>query len=255
MWTTVPWENEPKTIQDELHDVMGLIPVILEHFDLAQSCQDPAKGFQLHLILQERCKGVDGALQQWYRKLSSKLPEPLPSAIRTPQERVSPSSPKTCLTFEVGDYVLAFTLSLYWATCIVLYGTMHLNLAAIRAIDPSAVTWEPPPRTDARQYAMSLSESLDYFVMPEMGLVGPQIVSFPMGMALMYLAFLNDPVSRKVGRQIAQKMGSLCDQGVSIFTFMTSMQYSGVPKNPATQAQGESGWIGRAQSWFGARAS
>ncbi|OCL10305.1 hypothetical protein AOQ84DRAFT_395 [Glonium stellatum] len=72
-WSTVPWEGTPKTIRDELIDIMVLVPHICEEFDKINACRDISRVVQRGQILVGKCWKLDDYLQKWYREFIFQL--------------------------------------------------------------------------------------------------------------------------------------------------------------------------------------
>lgn len=229
---------------------MATLPFLLQDFDLLQLCDDAAEVRQLGIQLWYRCRATDRGLRQWYKKLSSKAPHPLPSAIRTPADRSDSPEPEVSFLFEESDYALAITLALYWATCNLLHGLCHMAYKYFQSSGLSEYCQELPEHVDPRWSATSIAHSVAYFIRPEMGILGPQLISFPMGVALMYFMVLDDPNANEERQRLSESIGRLSEVGLSLGTFLTSLQAAGFWKLQSRPP--EDVLHAASQVWFGA---
>ncbi|KAL8857667.1 MAG: hypothetical protein Q9178_005832 [Gyalolechia marmorata] len=244
-WRTVPFESKPKDASDELHDIMATIPVLLEEYDLIQMCQDRGDAHRRRLRLLQQCRANDQTLGRWFANLSSKLPKPLPSVIRTLAEQQR-SPEHDCFSFEVSDHSLAVTLTLYWSTCMLLHGLIHMTFNSLRSSGP--LPRKLPEHVDPHRFAISISRSTGYFIRPEMGIRGVQMISFPMGVALMYFLSSDDPEADEERRRLLASIGVISDMGLSLGTFLTSLQAASVPRISAEES--DDPWRARSKLWF-----
>lgn len=229
---------------------MAALPFLLQDFDLLQLCDDAAEVRQCGIQLWYRCHATNRGLQQWYERLSSKVSRPLPSAIHTPADRSDSPEPDGLFLFEESDYALAFTLALYWATCNLLHSLIHMAHAYFQSSGLSEYAHELPEHIDPRRSALSIAHSVAYFIRPEMGILGPQLISFPMGVALMYFMVSDDANANEERQRLSASIGRLSEGGLSLGTFLTSLQApasSKLESGPPADA-----WRGVSQVWFGA---
>ena len=244
-WRTLPFESKPKDAADELHDIMATIPVLLEEYDLIQICQDRGNAHRRRLRLFQQCRATDQTLGRWFANLSSKLSKPLPSVIRTLAEQQR-SPEHDCFSFEVSDHILAVTLTLYWSTCMLLHGLIHMTFNSLRSTGP--IPKKLPEYINPYRFATSISRSTGYFIRPEMGIRGVQMISFPMGVALMYFLSSDDPEADEERRRLLASIGVISDMGLSIGTFLTSLQAASVPRIVAEESKDP--WRARSKLWF-----
>ncbi|KAL8970975.1 MAG: hypothetical protein Q9183_001276, partial [Haloplaca sp. 2 TL-2023] len=120
-WRTLPFEARPKDQADDLHDLMALLPLLFEEYDLLEVAPPSAESQRRHVQLFDRCCLLEQALQRWYTLLDSTAPKPLPPFIRVQEERSTISGDEDFFVFEISDYNLAATLAFYWATCNLLH--------------------------------------------------------------------------------------------------------------------------------------
>lgn len=127
-WSRVPWETIPKTIRDELMDIMVLVPHVCEEFDQIKLCQDTSQAVQRGQILIGKCWKLDYCLQKWHRKFVFQLSRhfiateflPIIQAVNTAPDEFSPE------TFYRQGLEILYSVTLYWTACTVLYSTMWI---------------------------------------------------------------------------------------------------------------------------------
>ncbi|KAL8762847.1 MAG: hypothetical protein Q9184_001233 [Pyrenodesmia sp. 2 TL-2023] len=251
LWQTLTLDDGDKDLSDALFDLMATLPLLLQDFDLLQLCDDAAEVRQRGIQLWYRCRATDRGLQQWYERLSSKVPQPLPSAIRTPADRSDSPEAEGLFLFEESDYALATTLALYWATCNLLHSLIHMAHAYFRSSGLSECSQEIPEHIDPRRSATSIAHSVAYFIRPEMGVLGPQLISFPMGVALIYFRGSDDANANEERQRLTASIGRLSEVGLSLATFLKSLQAAGSSK--LESGPSENAWRGGPQVWFGAK--
>ncbi|KAL8899370.1 MAG: hypothetical protein Q9207_006239, partial [Kuettlingeria erythrocarpa] len=250
MWQTLTLDDGERDLSDALFDIMATLPFLLQDFDLLQLCDDAAEVRQRGVQLWYRCRATDRGLQQWYEKLSSKAPHSLPSAIRIPADRSDSPKPEDSFLFEESDYALAVTLALYWATCNLLHNLIHTAHKYFQSSGLSEYSQELPEHIDPGWSATSIAHSVAYFIRPEMGILGPQLISFPMGVALMYFMVLDDPNANEERQRLSASIARLSEVGLSLGTFLTSLRAAGSSKLRSRPP--EDALHAASKVWFGA---
>ncbi|KAL8676650.1 MAG: hypothetical protein Q9186_006849 [Xanthomendoza sp. 1 TL-2023] len=246
-WRTLPFEGKTKDVSNGLHDIMATLPGLLEEFDLIRVCPDETTAHERRLELFRQCRATDESLRRWYADLSSRLPKPLPSVIRSPAEQEG-TLDQDCFPFEVSDHILAITLALYWTTCLLLHGLIHMLFDALRLSGLTSMPKELPDHIDPHRFAISITRSIGYFIRPEMGIWGVQLISYPLGVALMYCLTSDDADVKEERRQLGIKIAAMSDMGLSLGTFLTSLQAASVPWIVSDES--EDPWRARSQLWF-----
>ncbi|KAL8805031.1 MAG: hypothetical protein Q9182_002233 [Xanthomendoza sp. 2 TL-2023] len=226
---------------------MAILPGLLEKFDMIRISPSETTAHKRRLELFQQCRTTDESLRRWYADLSSRLPKPLPSAIRPPTEQEG-TLDQDCFPFEVSDHILALTLTLYWTTCMLLHGLIHMLFTSLRSSGLSSIPKELPDHIDPHRFAMSITRSIGYFIRPEMGIWGVQLISFPLGVALMYCLTTDDAGIEEEHRQLRLKIATMSDMGLSLGTFLTSLQAASVPWIVSNES--ENPWRARSELWF-----
>ncbi|KAL8757472.1 MAG: hypothetical protein Q9199_002210 [Rusavskia elegans] len=246
-WRTLPFESKPKDVSDELHDIMATLPILLEEYDLIQACQNDGEAHRRRLRLFQQCQATDHTLRTWFADLSSKLSSPLPSVIRTPAEQRS-TPEHDCFSFEVSDHMLAITLALYWSTCMLLYSLIEMIFNSLRSSGLADIPRRLPEHVDPHQSATSISRSIGYFIRPEMGIWGVQLVGFPLGVAFMYFLSSEDANGDEERQRLGANIAAMSRMGLSLGTFLTSLQAATVPWFVTDES--EDPWRARSRLWF-----
>lgn len=231
---------------------MAKLPPLLECFDTANLHTHAADSQKQHLLVADRCWDMDRSLQQWRDSVVSKFSAPLPSAIQMQTDGVSSQSCRDQPRyFRVDDYIEAYMLMLYWTTCVLTYGTLRLNHAKLHSESPSLVPERLPDRTRVQQYAISIANSVEYFIHPDMGILGPQFLSFPMGTALHFFAIVDEPENAVYRHHLVNAVRQIDQLGLSIGDFLSSMLTIRVDQAARPAPKGEDSCQQRAQKWAG----
>ncbi|KAI4130667.1 MAG: hypothetical protein LQ338_001644 [Usnochroma carphineum] len=168
----------------------AIVAAIISQFDSLQLCPDPS--------------------EQWYASLSSKILD-LPSSIRPPAAGINSSESDRSFSFEESDYALVITLALYWATCNLLHSLIRMAYDYLHASGLLECSQELPQHVDPHRSATSIAHSVGYFIRPEMGILGPQLISFPVGVALMYFMGSSDPRADEERERLSGSTGRLSE--------------------------------------------
>ncbi|KAL8945042.1 MAG: hypothetical protein Q9216_000026 [Gyalolechia sp. 2 TL-2023] len=249
LWQTLAYESGERDLSDGLFDIMATLPFLLQEFDLLQGRSDTEDLHQSGIQLYYRCRATDRALRQWYTSLSAKVPKTLPSAIRIPTAEMESSDTGHFFSFQESDYALAAILAFYWATCNLLHSLCRTAYAYFESSGLSEYSQKLPEHIDPLRSATSIARSIDYFVRPEMGILGPQLISFPVGVAMVYFTTSKDPDAEEEHNRLTASLGRLTDVAPSLGTFLGSLKaaagHSTKSSNPSEDA-----WRGSARTWF-----
>ncbi|KAL8706175.1 MAG: hypothetical protein Q9201_000753 [Fulgogasparrea decipioides] len=248
-WCKLPFETEPKDPADYLHDIMAILPMLLQEYDLLEYCSDRARTHQRLVKLFDRCKATDQALQRWHARLSSAFPNPLPSAIRKTTEEANMPNQRRFSSFDLSDYGLATTLPFYWATCNLVHTLTHMVLATLRSSGAAGYGEDLSEHMNPHRSAISIAHSVDYFTAPEMGILGPQLFAFPMAVAFLYFRTFNGPNAEEERQGLRASMERLSRSGLSLETFLASLQAATNKKTTPNSL--EDAWAKGAQAWYG----
>jgi hypothetical protein len=208
-WLTKPWEAQgmPKTWGDRLFDAMATIPSILELYDIVEGHVDSPvlqqQGQKLLRTLMERCRETNQALQKWY---AATREDAKPQVTQTAQSS-NDGYPFAC-RYHFKNHLFAQALMMYWTSCLILQSvTRDINDILVPR---KRTEWRPSddtppfqasfssideigsdlaslqPYMNPRQHALCIAQSISYFLLPDMGALGVNYVSFPMGMSFTF---------------------------------------------------------------------
>ncbi|KAL8780878.1 MAG: hypothetical protein Q9194_000650 [Teloschistes cf. exilis] len=223
-WQTPPLEAEPEDLSESMYDILALLPALFERFDSLEDCRDGTRAHDRRLKLFHRCYKIDLALCKWYAFLSTNLPKPLPSAIRLPAKVSNASRDDTLFLFEDSDLSLGVMLTFHWATCNLLHSLMHTLFAAIQLKGGGELPRRLPEHVNPIRSAASIAQSVEYFIRPEMGILGPELFAFPLGVALLYFRASTEPGAEEEQQRLEESVAKMSDIGPSLEAFLTSLQ-------------------------------
>jgi len=177
-WKTIPFTHTPKTCKDALLDVFIDVPGLLENLDALRRTEDvasPSQHDQRVAMLRE-CWRLDRELLRWFDTYG---PE---SQIEALRERAFRNENPV-----LSDVVTAHIMGIYWAVCILVYGTLRSVLALRHgALDETAL----PKRTELRQYCRHIADIAEVLLHPSTGVFGLHSAPLPVGAALRCLKTL-----------------------------------------------------------------
>jgi Fungal specific transcription factor domain/Fungal Zn(2)-Cys(6) binuclear cluster domain len=186
-WLIIPWRNHPKNMLHRLIDGMVFLPVVLETYDTLETNRtlDTNERHLGRKRLLDKCSELNEKLQNWYIQLCVDAGD-LP--LWHTSQSIDPSYPFPEL-FSFDDHLIAYAIMLYWTCSLVIQGTMRqlqhlLNKDASGFYDEERL----PDHINPRLYAVNIGQTLLSLVHPDMGALGPNIVLFPLGMALGFFA-------------------------------------------------------------------
>jgi Fungal specific transcription factor domain/Fungal Zn(2)-Cys(6) binuclear cluster domain len=185
-WLTIPWRNHRKNMQHKLVDIMVFMPVVLEMYDNVQeSSEADTEGRRRGgKALLDKCAALNERLENWYTKLCAEA-KGRPLWHTTPSD--DPSYPFPDL-FSFHDHNVGYTIMLYWTCSLMIQATM---LQVYRLLNETPGGFheadELLEHINPRVHAVNIAQSLPYFLVPDMGALGPNLALFPMGMAFAFL--------------------------------------------------------------------
>lgn len=247
-WQTPPLEAEPEDLSESMYDILALLPALFERFDSLEGYRDGTRAHDRRLKLFHRCYTIDLALCKWYAFLSTNIPKPLPSAIRPPAKVSNASRDDTLFLFEDSDLSLGVMLTFHWATCNLLHSLMHTLFATIQLSGGGELPRRLPEHVNPIRSAASIAQSVEYFIRPEMGILGPELFAFPLGVALLYFRASTEPGAEVEQQRLEESVAKMSDIGPSLEAFLTSLQAANGPIVHSSSAEDVSGE--RARTWF-----
>lgn len=185
-WLTLPWSTEPKTFHDRLIDLMTRIPALLEETDIALSIRNPAVAVREQLRMLDACQQLEKAIHGWRAGMKIGAGE-----TATEHKRELGDKYPFKYDFTYANHLFARTQAVYWSCHLVVSDTMHdlqvslerLNVSSTALGFTSEIIHEK-----SRTYAVNIAQAVDYFMLPEMGALGADVISFPMGLAYRFFS-------------------------------------------------------------------
>lgn len=148
-----------------MFDILDNIAGLLEDADLVSSCRDPSLKTQLRRKVVQDSWSLESDLARWFNSFAS-------------QQQVvdllwGSSSPMPT------DFPIAHLLCIYWAACILIYGTL-------RIVSPAMFS-DLPDRMDPLLYCKNIIDMVEMFSHPTSGDPRMHSLGFPLGTAFLYL--------------------------------------------------------------------
>lgn len=184
-WKTLPWSQHEKTPRDHLIDILIDIPTLFEGLDNMLAINDPVQREQLRQRVWKGYLQLDRLLVDWHEKCA-------------PTEDMSPwhlDGTKIPQTITPSDLVAAHLITLYWTTCIILYGLVRDVLLSSKTDSPRLLppgdgeSTDKDPNTACRK----LIKTLPIFFHPDTGTFRVHLATFPMSVALIHLSLAVKP--------------------------------------------------------------
>lgn len=166
-----------KTQKDSLLDILVEIPTLLEESDILRSCDDPDDKEHLQGKLINSCWLCDKQLVKWYSTAWHK--------------ELKPFNPEDLL-INAEDLGWAHLMTLYWATCIMVYSVM-------REVVGSGI--QLPERADVKIYCQKIIRAVPIFFHPAVGTFRTHLATFPVAVAMKYLSAL-PPEEREIEKRL-----------------------------------------------------
>ncbi|CAG5158151.1 uncharacterized protein ALTATR162_LOCUS5009 [Alternaria atra] len=226
-WKTLPWRSRVKTVNDTLVDIFCGVPELREAVEtLGSSAFSESKAGELRRHTVAKAWTLHHQLQDWLVAN--------PRAIYTPTapdcfDRINTIKPISFPHFECACGTLR-----YWVVALLIYS--HLDTAS--GISPED-DWstEHSDRPHPRKYARLIARSAPYFFQEQHGLTGATTMSFPLGMALLYMSRNVPADSRYIS--MAMKAWEQPLLASAVRDFLASMTKTLIPPSLAAKSGGE----------------
>ena len=168
-WKTIPWSNAKKTPNDFVLDILVEVPSLLEAIDAMKSCGSPDQKAKFRDVIRNGYFKLHMCLTEWRKTFSRVIihdgKEYARTAIITPQ-------------------LLATTniSTLYWTACLVVYNMVGKVLLEEGGEDLDGRYIEP------EIFCRKILQVIPIFFNPAAGIFRVHLVTFPMGVVMIYLA-------------------------------------------------------------------
>jgi hypothetical protein len=195
-----------KRQKDKLIDVLVEMPTLLEEFDVLQLCDDPDKQGFFRRKLIDSCWLCDTQLTEWFSALF-------------PQTEPRPKKPGSSILIDATDLGSAHIMTLYWATCIILYSIMR---AVVRPDE------QLPERANSKNYCQKIIRTILIFFHPAVGTFRTHLVVFPLSIAMSHLISVFGLEEREVEQQLVDNY-FLRPEGVTTGKFLKRLELNTSP--------------------------
>ncbi|KAF3035835.1 hypothetical protein E8E12_007009 [Didymella heteroderae] len=174
-WKTLPWMSRRKTAIDTLVDIFCGVPELREAVETLSSpalSESEAEKLRRHTVAKAWTLHLQ--LRDWLVAN--------PGMVYTPtvSEATNPITPVSFPHLECACQTLR-----YWVVALLIYS--YLDVASGISPEDDRST-EHSDRPHPRKYARLIARSASYFFEEQHGLAGATTVSFPLGMALLYMS-------------------------------------------------------------------
>ncbi|KAI0200260.1 hypothetical protein F4808DRAFT_430170 [Astrocystis sublimbata] len=225
-WRTVPWEKEPKSRIDKLHDIMADASELLADVDQMRYCNDPLQKTELYVAVLVTCQNLEETLQCWLRE---------GGALMAFQD----SNGVTINSTSPSDIHLAHMTLLYWTMCAILYSTL------VSIHDPPLS--KVPAKIDAAPYLRNVANALPYFWNNDAGMCGANLAAWPWGVCLQ-IAF-GSPERYPEEIALLEPFSLQKNGAMTVIQFLNSLQRTTAGPE-MIHIEGKEGIMLRAQEWM-----
>lgn len=180
-WLTLPWASQPRTFHDRMIDIMTRIPTLLEQSDIVLSKRNPNVATKEQLRMFDACQQIEKALHDWRA-----IMKPGAAESAFPHQRSAGDDYPFKHDFTFANHLFARTQAVYWSCLLVVSETMYDLQSSLEQLTGNvniSGTSSKALHEKARSYAVNIAQSIEYFLLPEMGALGADLISFPMGLA------------------------------------------------------------------------
>lgn len=211
-WKTIPWELHSKTQKDRLLDILIEIPTLLEESDLLLRSSDnnndetqEEEKYHRQRRLIDHCWLCDEQLTQWYETMT--LCKENSQAFKATKNSIMVD------TMDLGSVHL---MTLYWSTCVLLYGVLR------QTIDPQEDIDLLPKRTDIKTYCRKIVRAIPLFFHPAVGAFRAYLSTFPMYVVILHLSVFGEE-ERKTEVKLLEDCYDT-PEGMTVGRFMKSVE-------------------------------
>ena len=180
-WITIPFEIEPKTVRDELVDLLLQFPPLLEKADLAKSFAAQGSTTE-HGQLEQDIQTLEDALTKWHEKLMSAYPD-----CWDLEKRLSSVPGEGSATITPQETLNAHTIVMYWTGCLMLAGISEMSFQMLDVFGQQMMGTRSS-RYDADHCATAIAHALGRFLQPDFGTHMAQMTLFSLSVCLLYFS-------------------------------------------------------------------
>lgn len=213
-WLTIPWRAVTvKTYHDIIIDHATKIPGFLEQFDTLRSMSSPDTHRALNKLLHS-CRELKETMTKWEHG-KKQLARPVLIKHEPQEDDMYPFRHE--MTWE--NHLFLNASLVYWSAQLVVSVTIsqiELLLAKLGFSRPEMYASTTASQQQARQFATCIAQSIPYALMPDMGALGMNHITFPMCLAFAHFTESND---KRICAWLATVSNDMRRQGVRIRPF------------------------------------
>ena len=213
-WLTIPWRAMPvKTYHDILIDHVTKIPGFLEQFDILRATSSPGTHRTLTGLLQS-CRELRDALTKWEHG-KKQLSRPVLVKHESQEDDMYPFPQE--MSWE--NHLFLNASLVYWSSQLILCVTINqieLLLASLGFARAEMYASTTANQQQARQFATCIVQSIPYSLMPDMGALGINHVTFPICLAFAHFTESNE---ERICAWLVKVSNDMRRQGVRIRPF------------------------------------
>lgn len=184
-WKTIPWSKAKKTPNDFVLDILAEVPSLFETIDTMKYCGSPGQKAKLRDAIRNGYFKLHMCLTEWRKTFSRSIIDDGKEYAKT-----KIITPQLLATINIS--------TLYWTACLVVYTMVGKVLLEEEGEDLDGRYIEP------RIFCRKILEILPLFFNPAAGIFRVHLVTFPMGVVMIYLAGM-PPASMMEERQLFAK--------------------------------------------------
>jgi len=189
-WLTIPWRDVPvKTYHDILIDHATRIPGLLEQFDNLRAKSSPDTQHSLKELLQSCCE-LKETMTKWEHG-KKQLSRPVLIKHDPQEDDIYPFQHEMS-----WENHLFFNASLvYWSVQLIISVTIsqiELLLVSLGFARAETFASTVTNQQHARQFAICIAQSIPYALMPDMGALGINHITFPICLAFAHFTESNE---------------------------------------------------------------
>jgi len=243
-WLQLPWHGRarPRSLRDELIDLMLAVATLLEQLEsYACALEDTPFANQAPWeTIVDQALAIAGLMSAWEKKALTR------AACDSQQGE---SSGGKGLNEQCGSHGFGFfyLVMQYWAVCLIHSARcwMLIRTAGPVILQLNRLASELP---SPQSYAVNIAEQANRYFLLNTGMLGPQSASFPMGVALHYLAATGQEQSAPM--QTIRRLLHDNERARSTSTFLRSMAADPAPPAVTGDAALPDQHAKMAANWF-----
>lgn len=213
-WLTVPWRAiSGKTYHDVLVDHVTGIPGLLEQFDSLRGMSSPGTHHKLNDLLLS-CRELKNTMTKW-EHAKKQLSRPVLIKHKRQEDDIYPFQHE--MSWE--NHLFLNASLVYWSAQLVVSVTIsqiELLLASLGFSRSDTYASTTTSQQEARQFATCIAQSIPYALMPDMGALGINHITFPICLAFAHFTESNE---ERICAWLVKVSNDMRRQGIRIRPF------------------------------------